>query len=52
MTNGSSLALAWRENVGATKNNAVHSLSIDLENSFTIFYNLIEKKLKYNQSFA
>ena len=32
MPNGSSLALAWRENVGATKNNAAHSLSIDLEN--------------------
>ena len=32
MTNGSLLALAWRENVGATKNNAARSLSIDLEN--------------------
>lgn len=32
MTNGSSLALALRENVGATKSNAAHSLSIDLEN--------------------
>lgn len=32
MTNGSLLTLAWRENVGATKNNAAHSLSIDLEN--------------------
>ena len=32
MTNGSLLTLAWRENVDATKNNAAHSLSIDLEN--------------------
>lgn len=32
MANESLLALVWRENVGATKNNAVHSLSIDLEN--------------------
>ena len=42
MTNGSSLALAWRENVGATKNNAAHSLSLVIENqnNYILFHPL------------
>jgi hypothetical protein len=32
MAKRSLLVLAWRENVGATKNNAAHSLSLDIEN--------------------
>lgn len=40
MTNGSLLALAWRENVGATKNNAAHSLSLVIENqnNYVLFH--------------
>ena len=40
MTNGSLHTLAWRENVGATKNNAARSLSIDQEkqNNYILFH--------------
>lgn len=46
MTNGSLLALAWRENVGATKNNAAHSLSIDLENQNQFILTTIRRARK------